>query len=342
MEYNKPGIRLGILGAGSISDYHIQGLQQAGGEVRALFSLDIEGARSKAIQYGIPIYSDQLDVLLNHPDLDAVVIATPDYTHAEVAIMAARAGKSVLIQKPMARSVDECLKVLEACRVNRVPCYVSFMHRYFPEIEVLRGLLADGRLGDICMVRQRNATQGAGWAEWFYRREMVGGGVAMQLGVHGIDLLRTLFGEIQLVKAAMATVVKDRVLENGRIVHPDNEDLVLAIYQFSDGLLADHEMSYNECAGTDRFRLEVYGTKATVWLRSENGPISIRYSGRNWEQIDVPIEDIGLRQHRHFLAMLCGDAPHDHSDFDGLMSVRVVEAIYQSAESDGWIDVSMV
>jgi len=334
-----PPARLGILGAGSISDYHIQGLQQAGGDIKALFSLDLEGARRKALLYGIPTFSDRINELLNNPELDALVIATPDFTHAELAIAAARAGKAILIQKPMARNVTECQRILEACQENRVPCFVSFMHRYFPEIEVLQNLLANGSLGEICMVRQRNATPGAAWAEWFYRREMVGGGVAMQLGVHGIDLLRLLFGEIQSVKAATATIVKERRMENGRIIYPDNEDLALAIYRFDNGLFADHEMSYNEAAGTDRFRLEIYGSQATVWLRSELGRFNLRRRGGDWEQIDLSTEEVGLRQHRHFLAMLRGDSPHDHSDLDGLMSVRVVEAIYRSAESNGWVNV---
>jgi predicted dehydrogenase len=332
-------VRLGILGSGSISNYHIRGLQQAGGKVEAIFSLDLESAEQKAILFGIPSFSTQVEDLLENPHIDAVVIATPDFTHAEMAIAAAQAGKAVLVQKPMARNSAECIAILDACRKNGVACYVSYMHRYFPEIEALRQLLVSRALGEIYMVRQRNATPGAGWAEWFYRRELVGGGVVMQLGVHGIDLMRSLFGEIQAVKAATAIVVKERLLANGQIIRPDNEDLALAIYRFTSGLLGVHEMSYNEVAGTDRFRMEVYGVKSTVWLRSELGGLSLRRSGEAWEKIPLPDEDVGTRQHVHFLDMLTGKAPHDGSDLDGLAAVQVAEAIYRSEEKGDWADV---
>ncbi len=330
---------IGILGAGSISDYHIQGLQKAGGQVRAIFSLDLEAARRKAEQYGIPVYTDQVGRLLDDQQLSALVIATPDFTHAELAIAAARAGKAILMQKPMARSSAECRAILDACRRHLVACFVSFMHRYFPEIEALRHLLARGELGDICMVRQRNATPGAGWADWFYRRDLVGGGVAMQLGVHGIDLLRYLFGEIEAVKATAAITLEQRLMADGRVIRPDNEDLALATYRFAQGLLATHEMSYTEAAGTDRFRLEVYGSQATAWLRSELGGLSLRKTGQAWQTISLPSEDVGIRQHAHFLAMLRGEAAHDGSHLDGMAAVQVVEAIYRSDAARDWVKV---
>ncbi len=280
--------------------------------------------------------------MLESPDLDALVIATPDYTHAELGIAAARAGKPALIQKPLARNSAECQAILDAFREQGITCYVSFMHRYFPEVHTLRNLLQAGTFGRLVMIRQRNATPGAGWAEWFYRRELVGGGVAMQLGVHGIDLLRSLFGEIQAVKATTQITVKERSLTDGRIIKPDNEDLALASYRFASGLLATHEMSYNEAAGTDRFRTEVFGTEATAWLRSELGRLAIRRSGGDWERIDLVQEDPGVIQHTHFLRMLSGEIPNDNSDLDGLAAVEVVEAIYRSAENDDWVEVEEV
>jgi predicted dehydrogenase len=330
---------IGILGAGSISDYHIRGLQMAGGRVGAIFSLDLEGARSKAEHYGIPIYTDRVQELLDDRRLTAVVIATPDFTHAELAIAAAQAGKAMLVQKPMARNSVECRVILDTCQARRVACYVSFMHRYFPEIEALRQVLASGELGQICMLRQRNATPGAGWAEWFYRRDLVGGGVAMQLGIHGVDLLRYLFGEIEAVKAVTAVVLEERSLEDGRIIRPDNEDLALATYRFASGLMAIHEMSYNEAAGTDRFRLEVYGSRATAWLRSELGGLSLRKAGQGWQGIPLLQEDVGARQHAHWLAMLRGEAAHDGSHLDGMAAVQVVEAIYRAALVQDWVKV---
>src|SRR5690606_37582095 len=101
---------------------------------------------------------------------------------------------------------------------------VSFMHRYFPEVAWLRGMLEQGRLGQIHSVRIRNATPGADWNDWFFKRGSVSGGVVMQLGVHGIDLCQHLFGPIEHVAAEMTTARPERILADGRVVRSELED----------------------------------------------------------------------------------------------------------------------
>lgn len=336
-------LRVGILGAGFISDYHIAGLQAAGAEVTAIASRRPDRAREKAARWGIPTVVDDPAALLRRDDVDAVIIATPDATHEPLALAAARAGKPMLIQKPMAPSAAACRRILEAARAAGVPVFVSFMHRYLEEVEALRGLLQAGALGAVHAVRQRNATPGADWAAWFYARDQVGGGVVLQLGVHGIDLLRRLFGPIEAVLAATATVRRERRLADGTLVRPDNEDLAIATYRFASGLLAVHDMSYTEAAGTDRFRMEVYGERGTAWLRTERGRLAVarREDGAvRWQTVDLPPEQPGLRQHAHLLAMLRGEAPDDGSALDGLASVEVAEAVYRSAAAGAWVRVA--
>jgi predicted dehydrogenase len=330
-------IRVGILGAGSISDYHIVGLQAAGAEVVAISSRTEPHARQKAQQYGIASYTTDYQALLARDDIEAVVIATPDYLHGEHATAAAQARKVILLQKPMAPTSAECRQIIHAAEEARVSLYVSFMHRYFPEITMLRDLLARNALGDIYSIRLRNATPGATWADWFYSQQQVGGGVALQLGIHGIDLLRHIFGEIAAVCAVKALMKTKRQLADGRLIVPDNDDTVLAIYRLKSGVMVSHEMIYNEVAGTDRFRIEIYGERGTAWLRTEKGALALHspaYSGQDdWIVPDLTPEPVGLRQHRHWLAMVRGDSPPDHSAQDGLMCVRIAEAIYRSAAS---------
>jgi predicted dehydrogenase len=336
-------IHVAILGAGFISDYHITGLQAAGADVVCVSSRDIEKARQKADQYGVADASDDWRAVLGRGDIDAVVIATPDFTHEELAVAAARAGKAILLQKPMARNSDEARRILTAVDQAGVLLVVSFMHRYFPEVEQIRRLLADGALGHVQSVRQRNATAGADWAAWFYRKEQVGGGVVLQLGIHGIDLLRYVVGEITAVQAVTTITSRERVLADGTMVHPDNEDWATAVYRFDSGAMAVHEMSYNEVAGTDRFRMELYGKDGTAWLRTERGRLALYAPGHigsaGWFAPDLPAEDVGARQHRHFLAMVRGEEPADTSARDGLASLLVAEAIYRSADGGAWTEV---
>lgn len=325
-------VRVGVLGSGSISAYHIRGLQDAGAAVVGLFSRDGERVQAEARRHGVPMATTRYQDILDRRDIDAVVIATPDFTHAPMAVDAARAGKAILLQKPMARNRAECLEIIAAAEHAGVLLCVSFMHRYFPEIETIRRLLAEEALGSLAMVSQRNATPGADWAAWFYRKDQAAGGVVMQLGSHGIDLLRYLFGEIRAVQATTARTVHERTIAEGRVVVPELEDVALALYTFDSGLRGVHEMCYAERAGTDRFRLEIYGTRGTAWLRTERGPLAVhRDSG--WVAPEIVPEDVGLRQHRHWLAMVRGEAPPDRSAHDGLAAVVIAEAIYRAAET---------
>jgi predicted dehydrogenase len=334
-----PKPRIGVLGAGSISDYHISGLRAAGAEVTALFGRTAAKTQAQADKYGISHVFTDPHALLAQPDVDAVVIATPDFTHVDMALAAVAARKPMLLQKPMARTSAECQQIIAAAHAAGAPLYVGFMHRYFSEIETLQRLLAEAALGQLTLVRQRNATGGADWADWFYRKELVGGGAVMQIGIHGIDLLQHVFGPIVAVRAATAITVPQRTLADGRIITPDNEDLALATYRFASGLLATHEVSYTEVVGTDRFRMEVYGDRGTAWLRTERGLLAVSHDRRSWVTPDLPPGDVGYRQHRHWLAMLAGAAPHDGSDAAGLASVQVAEALYRSAEAAAWMPV---
>ena len=343
---NHSPVRVGMIGAGFISDYHIEGLRAAGADVVAIYSRTAENARRKAQQFSIPFHSADLDEVLQRSNIDLALICTPDFTHEEIAVAAAEAGKAIYLQKPMARNSAECRRIIDAADSAGVPLYVSFMHRYFPEVAYTRRLLAEGALGDVYSVRQRNATGGADWAGWFYQKEKVGGGVVLQLGVHGIDLLRHLFGEIVAVRAVTALMKEERTLADGSVVHPNNEDFAVATYRFASGALAVHESVYNEVAGTDRFRMEIYGEAGSAWLRSERGTLALyapaHLEREGWFLPDLPPERVGYRQHHHLLQMLRGEAPADGSAEAGLASVLVAEALYRAAESGDWEPVEAV
>jgi predicted dehydrogenase len=334
----KDPVRVGVLGAGMISEYHVGGLKAAGAELVSICGLD--KAAEVAARHGIPQWTTDYRVVLARQDVEAVVIATPDFTHEEIAVAAARAGKAILLQKPMARSSAECGRIIEAAEKAGVLLCVSFMHRYFDEVIQARTLLGERALGTVLTVRQRNATPGPDWAAWFFSKENVGGGAVLQLGVHGIDLVRHLFGEIEAVMAVTATMRKERVLADGTVVHPDNDDTACAFYRLVTGALVVHEISLCEAAGTDRFRTEVYGEAGTLWLRSERGLLAIHapaHTGQDgWVCPHLPEEPLGKQHHAHWLAMVRGEEEPDDSAQAGLSTNLVAEAIYRSAQSGRW------
>ena len=328
-------VRIAMIGAGFIAGYHLDGLRAAGGaEVRVIAGRSPGKTAAVAACHGIAATSTDWRAVLARDDIDAVVITTPDDTHPEIAIAAAAAGKHILLQKPMARTAAECRRIIAAVQAAGVRLQVSFMHRHFAEVVHARQLLADGAIGRPYSMRMRNATPGPDWGAWFYSRARVGGGVVMQLGVHGIDLLRHLFGDIGFVSANTALLRTERCLADGSAVHPDNEDHALALYRFASGALATHEMSMSELAGCDRFTLEIYGERGTIWLRSGRGALAIHapaHTGvRDWVVPTLVAQQPGERQHRAFLDMVRGSAVQDSTPGDGLASVLVAEAIYRA------------
>ena len=331
-------VRIGMIGSGFIADYHLDGLNAAGGaDLRVIAGRSRDKAEAAAARHGVAAAASDWREVLARDDIDAVVITTPDDTHPEIAIAAARAGKHILLQKPMARSAQECRDIIAAADAAGVRLQVSFMHRYFEEVVLARQLLADGAIGRPYSMRMRNATPGPDWGAWFYSKARVGGGVVMQLGVHGIDLLRHLFDDIESVSANTALLRTERRLTDGSVVLPDNEDHALALYRFASGALATHEMSMSELAGCDRFTLEIYGERGTIWLRSGRGALALHapaHTGtRDWVVPALTPCATGARHHQAFLDMVRGVAAPDDTAAAGLASVLVAEAIYLASAS---------
>ena len=335
---SKGNVRVAIAGAGFISEYHISALAQVkDAETRLLVGRDAARTARRAAELGVAASATDWTAVVASPDVDAIIVATPDATHHRMAIDALQSGKAVMIQKPMAMTSAECRDILRAAQAASAPLTVSFMHRYFPEVRWLKTLLDGGELGPVHGVRVRNATPGADWADWFYAPDSVAGGVVMQLGVHGIDLVQHLLGPIESVAAAADTMLPRRRLRDGRHVESRLEDNVLARYRLASGTPVSHEMSYTELAGCDRFRLEVYAEKGTVWLRSERGRAVIfapEITGAaDWVMPDLPNEPLGLSHHRHWIDVVAGRSPPDDTGTAGLSSMLVAEAIYLSAQS---------
>jgi predicted dehydrogenase len=330
-------VGIGVIGAGLISAYHLAGLAAAGGaEVRVLAARSTARAGPLARRFGVPEVATDWRGVLERADVDAVLIATPDSTHEEIAVTAAQAGKAILLQKPMAMTVDQCRRIIAAARAAGVDLQVSWMHRHFEEVVRVEELLASGKLGPVHHVRIRNATAGPHEA-WFFDRAQVAGGVVMQLGVHGIDLVRHLFGAIETVAATTVTLQPERRFPGGESVVTDLEDEAIATYRLAGGALGSHEMSFNEAAGTDRFRLEIYCADATLLLRTTRGPLAIHaprlFGGRGWFVPELPARAFGERQHARWLDILRGRIPSDPTAADALAGQMVAEAIYRAAGS---------
>lgn len=331
-------VGIALIGAGFIADYHLAGLSAVPeAAVRAIVGRTRAGAETLAQRFGVPGVVD-LESALARKDIDAVVITTPDDTHEDIALRAIAAGKAVLLQKPMATTSAACRRMIAAAARAGVDLQVSFMHRHFPEVVAASRLLADGAIGDVTSVRMRNATPGPDWGDWFFKRGRGGGGAVLQLGVHGIDLIEHLFGPIMAVSARTATLLKKRKLADGRMVDVENPDSAWCTYEIGQGSVASHEVSMIQVQGCDRFRCEIYGTKGTMWLRTERGALSVFTSSDvdgGWSSPELPDTSPGERQHRLWIDGLLGRSPPEDTATAGLRGLLVAEAIERSAARGG-------
>jgi predicted dehydrogenase len=332
-------IGVAMLGAGFIAEYHLAGLAAAGGaEVRIVVGRTRDKARALAGRFGIPESSTDVAAALARDDVQAVIVATPDDTHEAIAVAAARAGKAILLQKPMAGSVEGAQRIAAAASRHGVNLQVSFMHRFFDEVVATRRWLDEGLIGRVLSARIRNATPGPDWGAWFFRQASVPHGVVDQLGVHGIDLVEHLLGRVRSVSAHARIALPERQLRDGTRVKVETVDNAIAAYELADGTLVTHEMSMTEVAGCDRFRMEIYGEDGTLWLRSERGRLAAFVPGRfgrDWHVPTLPDTPPGKRQHETWLAGIAGDAPPLDSAGDALRGMRIVEALMQSSERNG-------
>ena len=328
-----------MLGAGYIAEYHLAGLSAAGGaHVCVVAGRCSDRAKALAARFGIAEACVDARRALERADVGAVIIATPDDTHETFAIEAAAAGKAILLQKPMAGSVAAAERIVEAARRGGVDLQVSFMHRFFDEVLQAKRLIDDGAIGDVVAARIRNATPGPDWDRWFYCKDRVPHGVVDQLGVHGIDLALQLLGDIRSVTARAYTLVPRRKLADGTVVEVEVPDNAVALYQIDRGCVITHEMSMTEVAGCDRFRIEIYGTQGSMWLRTERGTLAIyaptRF-GEGWHALDVSDTPFGKRQHETWLAGIIDPKVRLDTARDAVRGMRVVDAIMRSSAAEG-------
>jgi len=328
---------VGLIGAGFIADYHLGALRRLPGvALREVVSRDAGKARACADRFGVPDAGTSLPALLARGDVQAVVIATPDDTHEAVTTACLEAGKAVLLQKPMATDSAACRRIIATAARTGSDLQVSWMHRHFEEVDLARDWLAEGAIGQVTSIRLRNATPGPDWGAWFFQAGRVGGGVVLQLGAHGIDLVEHLFAPVAALSARTATLLPRRRLASGEEVVVENPDSAWATYRLADGTVVSHEMAMIEAAGCDRFRMEIYGTEGTIWLRTERGRFAAfaprKLGARGWFTPSLAEAPLGERHHRRWVESLAG-GPRDDTAHAGLRGLLVAEAIARSAAS---------
>jgi predicted dehydrogenase len=210
-------VRWGIIGCGDVTEVKSgPGFQKAErSQLVAVMRRDRAKAEDYARRHGVPRWYDSADALIADPEVDAVYVATPPDTHAPYAVRVAQAGKPVYVEKPMARHVPECDRMIAAAEAAHVPLFVAYYRRCMPRFQRVERLLADGRLGQVTGVKYHFAAPfQTNPSQWRVEAATAGGGHFLDLGSHVLDLIDHLLGPLSHVAGTAANLASAYAVED--------------------------------------------------------------------------------------------------------------------------------
>ena len=249
---------VGIHGAGNVSAEYIRAfMRNPHTEVRMITSRTVESARRRAAAFNLNCdVGDDLGGLLRRDDVHIVAICTPNYLHAGEAAQASRAGKHVVVEKPIALSVRELGELVESVRRAGVKSTVGFVLRWNPMVQLARRLATDGTLGALALVKADYVHHidpaKPGW-DWKRRREG-SGGTMLFAGCHAVDTLRYCAGEMVEVAAYAAQVDRHEF---------DYPPTITATIRFASGTVGTVCVTF-EAHSPYVFNLELFGTRGSL------------------------------------------------------------------------------
>ncbi len=357
------GLRLGIIGSGSIGTMHAEMATAVGTQVVAVCDKRPERAKKLAAKIDGAVAAASADELLARRDVDAVVVCVPNDRHKPLALKAIAAGKDLLLEKPMALNVAECDEIIAAAKKSDRIVQMGFVCRCAPTSVAIREMIRAGRFGEIyhakAILHRRRGVPGLG--RWFTTKAKSGGGVLIDLGVHVIDLVTYLADRPRAVRVSghctsrFGTPIERYVYDEMWAGPPnpegvfDVEDGATALIRFDSGLTLDLSVSwaanlpetvlpdgiilFGEKAGC---YFDVWGERVEIATEQDGYLVDLKprihTAGTTWA-------DGWQRQHRIFAANVQSRRAPDASLADGRAVQQILEAIYASSDAGREVEI---
>lgn len=280
-------IKWGFIGCGDVAE-HKSGPafnEVAGSRVVAVMSRRESHVRSYAQRHHIGRWYTDAQELIDDPEVNAVYVATPPSSHATYAVMAMRTGKPVYVEKPLAATYEDCVRINRVSEQTGVPCYVAYYRRYMPYFQRVREIVEDGTIGKVLNVQIRFSCPPRpedhaedGQLPWRLQADMAGGGYFYDMAAHQLDLLQDMFGVI--------TRAHGYCSNRGGLYQV--EDTVTAAFQFEGGLNGSGSWCFvgHESASEDR--IEIIGDRGMLCFSVFSfDPIHLHLSS-GMQTFDIP------------------------------------------------------
>ncbi len=330
-------IKIGVIGCGAISERkHLPLFAECSqGEVVAVADVREEKAKDIAAKFGVKDYYSRWEEMMKRDDIEAVSIATPNFLHREMAVAAAEAGKHVLVEKPIATSLEEAEEMIKAAKENSVILMVQQTQRFSPRTQKVKELIEEGIIGKINTIRGKIGNPGPeNWSptgKWFFNKKQSFGGALADVGIHIIDLIRWIMGkEVKEVSAFLGTLEKKIEVEDNGI----------CLFRFEGGPLGIAEASWTTKPGMAQ--MSFYGEKGslTANLWGEN-PLTVNLSSMEKITPEIPAEGKYGTPFQYFLDCIeKGDEPFISGE-EAKKSLEIILAAYESSAARKVIDLPL-
>ncbi|WP_296700306.1 Gfo/Idh/MocA family oxidoreductase [Algoriphagus sp.] len=329
---------IGIIGTGSIAIKHAQAIEELkNAELVALFNPNIKSAETAKEKFAAPVLSD-FEEFLNLPNLDIACICTPSGMHLEPGLAAAKAGKHLMVEKPIEITLPRADKLIQVCNENNVQLAVIFQNRFSDDYQKLKKAVDAGLFGRLIMGNAYvNWFRDAAYystSKWKGTLAADGGGALINQGIHTIDLLLDLMGDVKSVFAEVQTTL-----------YPiEGEDLGLGIVNFENGALGNVTSATSLYPGYPE-RVEIFGTegsaileagKITAWNIKGKKPSEFKKDAETGSGSSDPNAigyQLHLMQWKLFLKDIEGNKTPTVDGKTARKSVELIRAMYQSSKT---------
>jgi predicted dehydrogenase len=342
-------LKIGVIGAGSISDMHLQSYEKNERvELYAVCDMNIKRAEEKATKYGAVKYYDDYHSLLTDETIDAVSICTWNNSHAEITIAALKAGKHVLVEKPLCTSVEEAKKIEETVKQTGKVLQVGFVRRYASNTKLLKEFIDADELGEIYYAKASCLRRLGNPGGWFSDKERSGGGPLIDIGVHVIDICWYLMGKPKVksitgntyFKLGNRSNVKNLSFYKAADYDPEKntvEDLANALIRFENGASLMVDVSFTLHAKKDEITVKLFGEKGGVEVEPELSIITEKHNTilNATPQVDSLTFDFiqGFQNEINHFVLTCLDETETLSPVeDGVEMMKILCGIYESSE----------
>lgn len=342
--------KIAMLGTGLIGRFYVMSLLNFRGkdEIKVVCSSKIENAKKFAEEFAIPRWTAEMSEAILDPEIDTVIVGLPNYLHKKAVLLAADADKAILCTKPLAISGQEALEMLEA--VDKAGVFHGYLEDLVYTPKTLKALQSTqkGALGRVLWARSRE-THGGPHSDWFWTKELSGGGAIVDMGCHCIEIARSFIGKGN--RPVEVTCWADTQ------VHPiETEDHAVGLVRYENGSIGQFEVSWTFRGGMD-LRDEVAGTDGTIWLNhwmrtgfemftgvGQGGYVAEKAEGDTGWLFPVGDEVGSLGYVEMFLDMFnsmdAAKAPME-TFYDGYVVNTIIDACYKSAASKKWEPIDL-